>query len=77
MCNKKQIAEAADFIVNGYSFTVSGGQVRVLNLSRDTSACVLSLSGELLETTMDDIEQAIVLDYFARNKRFLPEADHA
>lgn len=77
MCNKKEIAAAAELIVNGYAFTVNGQQVRVLNLSRDSSACVLSLSGELLETTMDDIEQEIVLDYYKRNKQFLSEADHA
>lgn len=68
------VADTADMIVNGYAFTQANGQVRVLNLNRPTSACVLSTNGELLETTMDDIELSIVQDYYARNKSYLEES---
>lgn len=68
------VADTADMIVNGYAFTQTNGQIRVLNLNRPASACVLSASGELLETTMDDIELAIVQDYYARNKACLEES---
>ena len=57
------VADTADMIVNGYAFTKANGQVRVLNLN-----------GELLETTMDDIELSIVQDYYARNKSYLEES---
>lgn len=68
-----QIADHADFIVNGYAFTRSADFIRVLNLNRPSSACVLSADGQVLETTMDDIELAIVQDYYARNKTYLEE----
>ena len=71
MCNKKLIADNADMIVNGYAFTKSDANFRVLNLNRDNCACVVSASGEIIETSMDDIELSIVKDYFVRNKNFL------
>ena len=71
MCNKKQIADEANLIVNGYAFTKKDTFFRVLNLNRNNSACVLSENGEILETSMDDIELDIVMDYFERNKKFL------
>lgn len=73
MCNKRQVADQADMIVNGYAFTLSDGKIRVLNLNRENRACVLSLDGNVLETSMDDIEMSIVLDYFSRNRKYLVE----
>ena len=32
MCNIKEVADAADIIVNGYAYTKDGENVRVLNL---------------------------------------------
>ena len=60
MCNKKQIADNADMVVNGYAFTRTDSNYRVLNLNRDNRACVVSNSGEIIETSMDDIELSIV-----------------
>ena len=71
MCNKKQIADNADMVVNGYAFTRTDANYRVLNLNRDNRACVVSDSGEIIETSMDDIELSIVKDYFARNRKYL------
>lgn len=59
MINIKQVADAADVIVNGYAFTKCELGFRVLNLNNPESAAVFSEKGEALETTMDDIE----LDY--------------
>ncbi len=73
MCNNREVADRADVIVNGYAFTLNDNAVRVLNLNRVNSACVLSLTGEVLETCMDDIEQSIVMDYFKRNRKYLVE----
>ncbi len=67
-----RIADEADLIVNGYAFTkmVSGG-MRVLNLNNPTRAAVLDDDGGMVETTMDDIELGIVLDYYRSNGAFL------
>jgi len=71
----RKIADRADLIVNGYAYTRQGESVRVLNLNNPDKASVLRMSGELLETNMDDIEICIVQDYLARNLRFLEDSD--
>ena len=60
MLDIKAIADKADMIVRGYAFTREGDKVRVLNLARPDKAVVLSTAGEMLETSMDDIEVEIV-----------------
>lgn len=67
----REIADRADMIVNGYSFTRDGESVRVLNLNKPEKATVMRLDGEALETSMDDIEIRIVQEYLAKNRRFL------
>lgn len=68
-----KVADAANIVVNGYAFTRKGNQVHVLNLNRPVSACVLSNDGDVLETSMDDIEIEIVQDYYARNRDFMED----
>lgn len=71
MLDIHQIANEADMIVNGYAFTRCKEGFRVLNLDRMDKALVLSFDGEVLETTMDDIEIQIVKDYYKKNMQFL------
>lgn len=67
----RKIIEEADLIVNGYAFTKGDKVIRVLNIHNTDSACVLSIHGEVLETSMDDIEIAIVIDYFKKKSKYL------
>jgi hypothetical protein len=69
----KSIADGADIIVNGYSFTKQDDLIRVLNLNNPEKASVMRMDGEPLETSMDDIEIRIVQEYLARNRRFLED----
>lgn len=71
MINIKEVADTADMIVNGYAFTYCEKGVRVLNLNHSDRAVVLSLSGDVLETSMDDIELGIVRRYFDKNRKFV------
>lgn len=71
----REIADQADMIVNGYSFRRQGDCVHVLNLNAPDKASVLRLHGEVLETSMDDIEIRIVQEYLAKNLRFLEDSD--
>ena len=64
-------ADAADAIYNGYAFTLDSGNVRVLNLNAEGRAAVISREGEVLETSMDDIEMQLVLEYYARVSKYL------
>ena len=68
-----KVADEADLIVNGYAFTKCGEGYRVLNLNRPERAVVLSLTGEVLETTMDDIEIRIIKEYYQKNKKYMED----
>ena len=67
----REIAARADMIVNGYAFTRENRQIRVLNLNNLDKALVLSEDGRVLQTTMDDIEIRIVLDYWDNDRKFM------
>ena len=65
-----KVVQSATFVVNGYSFDCKNECIRILNLNDTTKAAVLSKSGDVLETSMDDIEISIVLAYWDKNKQF-------
>lgn len=71
----KEIADKANMIVNGYAFTRENDQIRILNLNNLDKALVISADGKVLETTMDDIEIRIVLDYWNSDREFMEDED--
>ena len=71
----REIADQADMIVNGYAFTRENDQIRILNLNNLDKALVISEDGKVLETTMDDIEIRIVLDYWNSDREFMEDED--
>lgn len=71
----KEIADKADMIVSGYAFTRENNQIRILNLNNLEKALVISEDGKVLETTMDDIEIRIVLDYWNSDCEFMENED--
>jgi len=46
-------------------------------LEHPTKASVLNITGEMIETTMDDIEVEIVTDIYLRNKKYLEDPVYA
>lgn len=69
-----KIADEASIIVNGYAFSKEeNAYCRVLNLDRPEHAVVLDENGDVIETSMDDIEIQIVKDYYAKNKKYMEE----
>lgn len=73
MCNVAEVADAAEVIVNGYAFTKFEENIKVLNLKRPDKAALISKVGEVLETSMDDVELDIVLDYYKKNQKYMEE----
>lgn len=73
MIDIKNIADKADMIINGYAFTKCDEGYQILNLNKPGSAVVLSIFGEVLETSMDDIEIEIVKDYYKKNRELMEE----
>lgn len=69
----KTVADKADIIINGYAFTRENGQIRVLNLNNPNKAVVFSPEGEVLETTMDDIELSIADRYLKQNLKYMED----
>lgn len=67
----KTVADKADMIINGYAFTRKNDRIHVLNLNRPDKAVVFSLDGEVLETTMDDIELSIAIRYLHQNMKYM------
>ena len=73
----KAIAENALMIIDGYAFSKPEGQgdnISIVNLHAPNHALVMTRNGEVLETTMDDIEISIVQTYWSENKQFAEEA---
>ena len=73
MRNIIEIADAADLIVNGYAFTKDGENIRVLNLNNPKKAAYLNKNGDVLETSMDDIELDIVSEYYQKNRECMED----
>lgn len=73
MRNIIEIADAADMIVNGYAFTKDGENIRVLNLNNPKKAAYLNKNGDVLETSMDDIELDIVSEYYQKNRECMED----
>lgn len=71
MLDIKPIADKADIIVNGYAFTYEVDGIHVLNLNSPDKAVVFSADGEVLETTMDDIELSIASRYLQQNQKYM------
>lgn len=68
----EKIADEAIFIIAGYSFSLNEeNQIRILNLENTTEAALLNISGDLLETTMNDEKIALVQSYYLKNKEFI------
>lgn len=71
MIDIEKIADGADVIINGYAFTADGDYIRVLNLNNVNSAAVISRRDEIVETTMDEIEEDIMMEYYNRSKSYM------
>lgn len=69
----KSIADQADLIINGYAFTRKEDRIHVLNLNNPDKAVVFSPDGEVLETTMDDIELSIASRYLLQNLKYMED----
>jgi len=69
----KTIADKADVIINGYAFTNEEDKIRVLNLNCPDKAVVFGSDGEILETSMDDIELSIATRYLKQSLKYMED----
>lgn len=71
MIDISKVADKADVIINGYAFTAEDKIIRVLNLNNPEKSAVIDGSGMVTETSMDDIELDIVMEYYSRGKGYM------
>ncbi len=62
----KQIADNENVIISGYAFTKCDLGISVINLNYPDSSAIFDNNGEMIESSMDDIELSIVSDYFQK-----------
>ena len=67
----REIADKADMIIRGYAFTRDDDLIRVFNLNDRESSMVITPDGVMVETNMDEIEQALVLDIWSRDSKYM------
>ena len=73
MPDVKNVADKADVIINGYAFTRNEDRIQVLNLNCPNKAAVFSSDGQMLETTMDDIELSITSRYLQQSLKYMED----
>lgn len=69
----REIADKADMIIRGYAFTREDTLIRILNLNDRESSMVITSDGTMVETNMDEIEQALVLDIWQKDSKYMEE----
>lgn len=67
----KELADNAEVIICGYAFSKCENGISVVNLNAPDHAAFFSNEGEMLETSMDDIELSIVRDYLEKSKKYM------
>lgn len=69
---RKEIADSADMMVDGFAFQRFGDNIRIINLNtREANVLIISPDGKPLESDMDPIEQQIALDAWLSNEEFM------
>lgn len=71
MIDIKKVADDADIIISGYAYKKTDNNIRVLNLNNTKKAALIDKDGDILETSMDDIELAIIKDYYRCNREYM------
>ena len=74
MFDPRTIADEADVIIDGFAFIKKEeDRIAIVNLNREGHAAIIFPSGEVVETSMDDIELSIALNYLTRAKAYMEE----
>lgn len=70
----RKIADGADMIVRGYAFTKADDIIRIFNLNDKESSMVIAPDGTMIETNMNEIEQALVLDIWRKDSKYMEDS---
>ena len=73
MIDIKKIADEADVIIDGYAYIRKDQNITIVNLNREGHAALVFPSGEVVETSMDEIELAIAMNYLERARKYMED----
>ena len=73
MFDPKKIADEADVIIDGYAYIRKDQNITIVNLNREGHAALVFPSGEVVETSMDEIELAIAMNYLERARKYMED----
>ena len=71
----KKIADEANMIIKGYAFCRKGDFIHIFNLNDGISAMVIAPDGTMIETNMNEIEQALVKRIWLRDAKYMGDDD--
>ena len=72
----KEVADHADMIVAGFSYTIRDGYIEVIDLNNLNKRAVIQ-NDDIVESLMSDEEDSLALKYYRRNKEILEESSCA
>ena len=70
-----KICDDADMIVKGYAFKKNESNIEVFNVNDGFSMMVMTVDGVLIETNMNEIEQALVKSIWLKNAKYMEDID--
>ena len=71
----EKICDDADMIIKGYAFRKMESNIEVFNVNNGFSAMLMTTDGILLETNMNEIEQALVKKIWMENAKYMEDID--
>lgn len=76
MTDIDKIAEAAEVIIGGYAvISDEDGNFCVVNMNRDGHACLVSPDYEIIQSSMDEIEEEIAKDQLRKARKYMEVKD--
>ena len=69
--NKISWSECVTWVLSKRPSSRDENNIKVVNLNSPDKALLMDCTGDVLETSMNDIEIDIVLDYYHRNKKYM------
>ena len=67
----RKIADEADMVIRGYAFKKKGDFIHIFNTNDGISAMVITADGMMVESNMDEIEQALVQSIWHRDAKYM------
>lgn len=67
----KEICDEAAMIVKGYAFSKRNDLIYIFNANDGISSMIIKTDGTLIETNMNEIEQALVRNIWMKDSKYM------